>query len=396
MKMTSPASRKEQTPRIVFLFPSLARGAYWQPVLAELSQEFPALRVFAGVWDGFLPEYSGSFKVEVIGRTRLVRLPTRGKGFYPRSLVLPSIWELISKLIAFAPDVVFTSAFSLWTFVALALQVRCKWKVVIMYDGSSPSVDRMDSTLHTLWRRELAKRADAFCTNTEGGRTYLLHHLKIPATKIFKHPYEVPIPKFYLKDAREARITGIGTTSHIRFVFVGQLIEQKGIYQLIEATSVLRTKGLADGFTVVVVGDGRLKERLQERVQAANLDDIVHFYGYVANDQLPTVLEDTDVFVFPTLEDVWGVAPLEAMAMGKPVLCSKYAGASELIEDGVNGFVVDPLDVESIASAMEKLIRKPELVNAMGRAAAETMRRYTPKDAAAFFTHVVNTLLGQE
>ncbi|GAA6750473.1 hypothetical protein Thermus77412_10830 [Thermus antranikianii] len=84
------------------------------------------------------------------------------------------------------------------------------------------------------------------------------------------------------------------------------------------------------------------------------------------------------------------------MAMGKPVLCSKYAGASELIEDGVNGFVVDPLDVESIASAMEKLIRKPELVNAMGRAAAETMRRYTPKDAAAFFTHVVNTLLGQE
>ena len=379
----------ERTIGVAFLFPSLARGAYWQPVLAEFTKFFPKCIVFTGVWEGFLPPYQNRFVVKEVGHTRFIRLPIRSKGHYPRGFTLPPILGLVRELKAFAPGVVFSSGFSIWTFIAIILKRIYGWKVIVLYEGSSPSVDRTDSVFHTYWRSTLARRVDAFCTNSRAGKNYLAQFLGIPSEKIFRQPYEVPIPEM-----RQSTTSGEKKEpTRLIFVTVGQLIERKGLRQLIEAAHVLCSSGLKGKFSLWIVGDGPLRAELERKIEKLNLGDNVRFWGYVPNHQLKDVLNNADVFVFPTLEDVWGVAVLEAMAIGKPVLCSKYAGAAELISKGKDGWIFDPYDPTEIASLMRWFIDNPALISEMGKNAKVKMKDYTPEIAAKFLRDIINWLI---
>jgi len=376
----------EDLVRIVFLFPSLARGWYWQPVLAEFIRLFPNTIVLTGIWEGFLSSYQGRFQVKVVGRTWVVQLPFRSQyGYYPRGFVWAPICGLIRSLWHAQPQVVFTSAFSVWTFLACMLKRYGKWKLVILYDGSSPSVDRTDSQFTLIWRRFLARRADAFVTNSRAGKEYLVKFLTVPSDRVFVHPYEVPDPKLWrYKPADPKRVK-----NEIVFITVGQLIERKGLRQLIEAVRVLHEHMPEANFTLLIVGSGPLRAELEEKVKEYGLNDRIKFIGQVEYERLGCILQTADVFVFPTLEDVWGVAPLEAMVMGKPVICSKYAGVRELIRDNVNGYVVDPMDTIGVAQAMKRFIENPRLIEEMGCSARSTMSLFTPRHAAQFLSEVV-------
>lgn len=371
--------------RIVFLFPSMARGWYWQPVLTEFTRFFPNTVILTGIWEGFLPSYQGRFQVKVVGRTRLVRLPFRSQGYYPRGFVWAPICGLIQSLWHARPHVIFTSGFSVWTFLVCMLKRYGKWKLVIMYEGSSPSVDRTNSQFTSAWRCFLARQADAFVSNSKAGKKYLVKFLTVPPNKVFVQPYEVPDPKLWQCDPPERKDIKNGLV----FVTVGRLIEQKGLSQLIKAVRVLCERVSVAKFTVLVVGDGPLRTELEEKVKEYGLNDRVKFVGHVEYEKLRCILQTADVFVFPTLEDVWGVAPLEAMVAGKPVICSKYAGASELIQDNFNGYVVDPVDTLGMAQAMERFIENPSLIEEMGHNARSTMKSLTPRHAAQFLSEVV-------
>jgi glycosyltransferase involved in cell wall biosynthesis len=76
--------------------------------------------------------------------------------------------------------------------------------------------------------------------------------------------------------------------------------------------------------------------------------------------------QQADIFVFPTFEDIWGMVALEAMIFGKPVVCSKWAGAVEMVSDGTNGYIFDPYNSQELASVMCRFIDEPELINSMG------------------------------
>ncbi|MEM2367954.1 MAG: glycosyltransferase family 4 protein [Candidatus Bathyarchaeia archaeon] len=173
------------------------------------------------------------------------------------------------------------------------------------------------------------------------------------------------------------------------FVTVGRLVKQKGLRQLIEAVRVLHEHMSEANFTLLIVGSGPLRAELEEKVKEYGLNDRIKFVGQVEYEKLGRILQTADVFVFPTLEDVWGAAPLEAMAMGKPVICSKYAGVRELIRDNVNGYVVDPMDTLGMAQAMKRFIENPRLIEEMGCSAKSTMSLFTPRRAAQFLAEVV-------
>lgn len=95
----------------------------------------------------------------------------------------------------------------------------------------------------------------------------------------------------------------------------------------------------------------------------------------VDNAALRSLLVRASVFVLASVEDGFAQAPLEAMACGVPVIVTRNVGMADLIEDGVNGFVVPPFDTEAIESCIEKLYRDPALAEAMGLAAAATAHR---------------------
>lgn len=376
--------------RVAFLFPSLARGAYWQPVLTEFTKRFPFTVVLTGLWEGFVAQYQNGFTVKVVGQTGFLQFSFgKQEGHYPVGFVRVPVRGLVRELWHIRPHLVWCSGFSLWTLIAAVYRSVYGGKLIVMYDGSSPSVDRRRSWFNMIWRRFLATKADAFVSNSSAGRAYLVEFLGVPSKKVFVHPYEVPDSRLWNSRLWKEHLAEREKVSDgVVFLTVGRVIEPKGLRQLIEATKLLLAAAPGDNWSVLIAGDGPLKGELEEGVRIHGLEDRVKFLGHVKYEELGRVLSSADVFVFPTLEDVWGVAPLEAMAMGKPVLCSKCAGASELVEDGVNGWKFDPHNPKELAELMKRFVDQPALISTMGENAQRKMEAFSPEAAADLFARV--------
>ncbi len=107
--------------------------------------------------------------------------------------------------------------------------------------------------------------------------------------------------------------------------------------------------------TVLIIGSGPEEEALRRQASQLGLPNVV-FVGFVTPAELPAYYGLADVFVFPSLVDVWGLVVNEALACGLPVLASRYAGATqELVEpyDGI-GEVIDPKDTAAFAKVLER------------------------------------------
>jgi glycosyltransferase involved in cell wall biosynthesis len=372
--------------RVAWLFPSLHLGNYWHPVLKEFAQVYPKSKVYTGIWPGYAPGYEAAFAVEVIGKMRFIDT-TQQKASYGRGFIYVSP-GIIQPLLHDKPNVIFVSGFSLWTLLLLLFKPIGHWRVVVMYDGSSPTVDYLDSPIRLALRKLMIHGIDGFITNSMAGKTYLTKSLKASPERVFAKPYQVPDSRALLQRAEQATIDDLPLRSPV-FLFVGQLIPRKGIQALLEACQRLKAEG-ATCFTLLVIGEGNQQESLQEYCKANDLDAYVHWLGRVDYGELGAYFRRSDVFILPTLEDVWGMVVLEAMALGKPILCSKQAGASELVVNGKNGYLIDPQDPKAIAEGMRYFIEHPERIREMGNSSQDLIAEHTPEAAAQFLAEVTD------
>ena len=144
---------------------------------------------------------------------------------------------------------------------------------------------------------------------------------------------------------------------------LGVLEERKGHRYLLEAAGQLKRDGLS--VTIRIAGDGLLRDPLQQYAVRLGLQDEVQFCGFVSDTA--AFLADVDVFVMPSLFEGLGVAALEAMAAGRPVIATRVGGLAESIVDGDTGILVAPRDPQALAGAIAKLAAQPELAAEMGR-----------------------------
>jgi glycosyltransferase involved in cell wall biosynthesis len=379
----------EHTPRIAWLFPSLERGNYWHPILSELTRMYPQTHVFTGVWSGYSQGYENGFAVEVVGKMRFVDTAATGTG-YNKGFIYASP-KIIGRLLSFRPDLIFTTGFCMWTIFALLLKPIAQWRVVITYDGSSPGVDYRGDRLRAFARRLMGWAANGFITNSQAGKAYLQEQLGVSDSKIFARPYQVPDITALLQPSDRPLPDPIHRPV---FLYIGQLIPRKGLQQLLAACRLLQEQG-CDRYTLWVIGDGAQRQELQAFSQQHQLEESVHWLGWVEYSQLGAYLQTSDVFVFPTLEDIWGMVLLEAMAFGKPVVSSRWAGASELVIEGENGYLIDPYQPEEIASAMRQLIDHPERISSQGDQSRTRMTAHTSPLAAQFLAKVTDVVLHQ-
>lgn len=142
----------------------------------------------------------------------------------------------------------------------------------------------------------------------------------------------------------------------------------KGIEHLVEAMAILAGSGLRAH--LVVAGDGELRPRLA--TLAARLGAAASFIGF--RTDLPGLLADADAFAMPSLSEGLGIAALEAMAAGKPVVASAVGGLTESVVDGVTGFLVPPGDAAAMAEALRKLLVDRPLAVALGVAGRARVR----------------------
>jgi colanic acid/amylovoran biosynthesis glycosyltransferase len=158
-----------------------------------------------------------------------------------------------------------------------------------------------------------------------------------------------------------------------KLVLVAGLVEQKGHLLLIEALAKVRDAGA--GFRMVLVGDGHLRPVLESRVKQLGLTDHVTFAGWQSNAQVREHLRTARALVMPSFAENLPVAMMEALATGRPVLGTYIAGVPELVETGVNGWLVPAGNVGASADAILRILRTPvDELSGMGRVGAERVR----------------------
>lgn len=151
---------------------------------------------------------------------------------------------------------------------------------------------------------------------------------------------------------------------------VGSLKEEKGFGYLIEAAR--RVVSTIPDARFVIVGEGPLRGELERRIAESGLDGRVTLAGY--RTDVYSLLATFDLFVLPSVREGLPMVLLEGMAAGKPVVASRVGAVPRVIEDGVNGLIVDPGDPEGLAAAMERILSDPGLARGLAERGRATVR----------------------
>jgi len=215
------------------------------------------------------------------------------------------------------------------------------------------------------WACRRADRVVAISTETAREIRELVD---VPVTVI---PYTTP---FSGRAAPRAVATGDGKRT---ILFIGRLVELKGLAYLIEAAGLLR--GRVDT-RIVAIGIGPERDRLEALARDRNVD--VDFRNKVPDAELQQAFLTSDVLVLPSIIDArgdtegLGVALLDAMSYGIPAIASRVGGIPDIIEDGVSGLLVPPADPRALAQAIERVARDPAYAQRLAEGGRERLRTH--------------------
>jgi type III pantothenate kinase len=219
--------------------------------------------------------------------------------------------------------------------------------------------------------KQIVRRADkiiATCTD----EVFELIRLGASSPELNVVPCGVDARLFSPSGPRESR-----QGQRHRLLFVGRLVERKGIGNIISALPALPDTEL------IIVG-GPDRERLSEDREAQRLMALaaevgvsprVHFRGRMAREELPALMRSSDILVSVPWYEPFGITPLEAMACGIPVVASAVGGLIDTVVDGLTGVHVPPRDPERLATELGALLADPERRVAYGRAGVRRVRR---------------------
>lgn len=155
----------------------------------------------------------------------------------------------------------------------------------------------------------------------------------------------------------------IAESSPVRLLFVGATGKLKGEHDLIEAIALARKS--EPNFKSSLIGFGA--EGLRAKCALLGIAEVIEYLGPVSVDERISFFQNADIFVLPTYAEAMPVSVIEAMASGLAIITTPVGGIPELIEDGVDGFLVEPGDVKALAERIVYLVRNPEVRRKTGR-----------------------------
>jgi glycosyltransferase involved in cell wall biosynthesis len=186
----------------------------------------------------------------------------------------------------------------------------------------------------------------------------------------------------------KARTAEVGET--VRFVFVGRLTRDKGVFDLAEAVTLLADRS---NFEVYLVGDGDALGPLKQLVADRHLGQ-VRLLGWQDRDSVSRILEGSHIFVLPSYREGLPNAILEGMAHGLPVIATDTGAISESVQDGANGFLITPKALSELAGAMARYLDDPALVSEHSTESLRIVRERHDREINCQL--IVDLLLGEE
>lgn len=259
------------------------------------------------------------------------------------------------------PDVVVGSEYNPTVLQALYYCKSKKVPFISWTDGTLFS-ERNRNFVQKFLRKLVVSKADAFIASST----------KSKEAQIFYGADEKKCHISYLAVDVEKYIQEPQGKGEGKILCVGSLIERKGVDLLLQALAKVESD-----YSLYLAGDGEEKVALKTLAEDLRISNKVHFLGQLNRAELLKHYADSDLFVFPTREDCFALVILEAMCAGLPIVCSKYAdGAYDLIEENVNGLIVDPYDAEKFASSIDAILSDKELQNKMQTESGKVLDKF--------------------
>jgi glycosyltransferase involved in cell wall biosynthesis len=324
-----------------------------------------------------------SFRFEVVGAIQQWFTTTTRSDLSVRALRVLSP-QLARRIAVFQPHaVICTNITEYMTLLPLRWMHPCT--IGCWVEDTPFTSSQCYSLLHGRFREFMHRRMDFFLVNGTESRKYLIG-AGIDTSKITNIMCSVD-NSLYGSHPGTPRSA---SNARKQWITVGSLIPRKGFKELIHAWS-RQDRNFLESNQLVIVGDGSDMNQLQKLIDELLPAGSARLAGPRSPDELAVMYTESDVFVFPTLLDIWGLVVNEAMAAGLPIMCSKYAGCCTDLVDGSNGVAVDPLDPDALARAIHDFSLASHRWREMGAASLRIISSYTTTATAAAITDAVRT-----
>jgi glycosyltransferase involved in cell wall biosynthesis len=211
---------------------------------------------------------------------------------------------------------------------------------------------------------ELANAAAHMLAISEYNCRYLAKNHGVPKSKLHVVHCGVDIQRFCRKSPYPST-----STRPLRLLSIGRLEPVKGQKYLIDACAILADRGV--DFFLDILGDGNLREELQQQVDDLGLQERIRLRGAAQPEEVVNALEEAHIFVLPSLSEGISVAAMEAMAMELPVIATSVNGMPELVEHEISGLLIEPADSGQLAAAIERYGNDADFALRVGRCARE-------------------------
>jgi glycosyltransferase involved in cell wall biosynthesis len=308
---------------------------------------------------------------------------------YHQRLFIHFPYDTLAQLWRYSPRIVISGELGLRSLQAAIYRTLAPKSRLIIWATLSEVTEQGWGRGRMVLRRIILRAADAVVCNGMSGSRYIAS-LGFPGDKIHILNQPIDVGMFVslpqTRPAEEAR----------RLVFSGRFIPQKAVVELQANLAEWARANPERQLELVWIGDGELRATLEQTQVPANFTQL--FHGNQPYEALPELYRHCGALVLPSLMDEWGLVVNEAMASGLVVLGSIYSQAAvEMVNDGVNGWLIDSLHPETITHATDQLFAASlEKLDEMRAAGRQRALKITPEGGADILLAAITQILPDE
>lgn len=222
-------------------------------------------------------------------------------------------------------------------------------------------------------------KCDVVIALTESWATYFKEQLGCRRVAVVPNIVELPCERKKKNNSR------------VKILFLGLLSQQKGVYDILEVCSKYKTE-LQDKVELHIGGNGDSK-RLIEEINEKGLSDFVFYEGWVSGERKTQLLSESDIFILPSYAEGLPISLLEAMSYKLPVISTPVGGIPEIVEEGKNGLLIQPGNIDDLFCAIKALVVDGDVRDKMGEKALSMVQKHFPQQVAADLSGLYKSLL---
>lgn len=299
------------------------------------------------------------------------------------SFRIPVSPGLVKQIIDSQPDVLVSDGFMQWTYAALVVRAIKKIPHVMCYERTKHT-ERNAGKLRIWYRKFVSRWIDAIDCNGQLTKEYVKDLLKWNDERLTTGHMVADTNgmKSAINEITQSKCNDLRNKLNVNSIvllYVGQLIERKGVEELLDAWKDI-SKNKIDA-TLIYVGGGILEEKLRHRIKNENINNVV-ITGSIDYDLITIYYKMANCFIIATKEDNWSLVVPEAMSCGLPIASSIYNGCWPELITPENGWVFDSLNKNDIINTLNNIIKNKEKLKSMGKISKSIISSHTPEKAA--------------